>query len=198
MTKKTALKTPAMTPQLFVYGEEDGKPRGARFPVTEMETLAPVLRTLQLNFYDQGSGPKLVELGMKLPAGRIYARGKAFIPNMRRSLYDQILAALAESKQALAQEQAARTAAADEERAKTPGAKEPLVLTGIPQDWQSIASGHLVLVEDGVGEGEGWWEAICVSREDDILTLRYRDYPKVPPFQRHLSNVALLHPGPQR
>jgi hypothetical protein len=180
-----------------VYGQgDDGKPRGARFPVTEMETLFPVVEKLNLKFYE-GCTEQLTELGMKLPAGRIYARGKCFIPNIRQPLYDQILAGLAEFQKTAAEGKAERIAAADAERAKT-GAKEPLILKGLPADWQSIGSGHLILAEEEVGDGEGYWECIVVNRQDDILTLKFRDYPKAPQFQRHLSNVAVLHPGPTK
>jgi hypothetical protein len=42
---------------------------------------------------------------------------------------------------------------------------------------------------------EGWWEAVVIKREDDILTLRYRDAPKLPTFIRHVNTVALVNPG---
>ena len=29
-------------------------------------------------------------LGMKLPVGRIYARGRTFIPNIKQDLYDKL------------------------------------------------------------------------------------------------------------
>jgi hypothetical protein len=34
-----------------------------------------------------------------------------------------------------------------------------------------------------------------IKREDDILTLRYRDAPKLPTFIRHVTTVALVNPG---
>src|ERR1700692_2388856 len=35
--------------------------------------------------------PEMVsDIAMKLPVGRLYASGKAFIPNIRRDLYDKI------------------------------------------------------------------------------------------------------------
>jgi hypothetical protein len=38
----------------------------------------------------------------------------------------------------------------------------------------------------------GWWEAIVIERNDDMLTLRFRDYPKLPKFSRHRAAVALI------
>jgi hypothetical protein len=40
----------------------------------------------------------------------------------------------------------------------------------------------------------GWWEAIVVAHKDDMFSLRFRDYPKIPKFIRHRSAVALMSP----
>ena len=66
----------------------------------------------------------------------------------------------------------------------------PPLASGLPQNWESVASGNMVLADEG--GGEGWWEAIVIERENDILTLRYRDYPKAPKFQRKRRAAALL------
>ncbi|WP_424629598.1 hypothetical protein [Bradyrhizobium sp. SYSU BS000235] len=42
---------------------------------------------------------------------------------------------------------------------------------------------------------DGWWSSIVTAREGDLLTLRYRDYPKKPIFVRHISTVARVHPA---
>jgi hypothetical protein len=196
MTKKTTTKPAPIVQQLYLYGLQDGKPRGARFPVTEMDTVFPVMRKLGLQFFEPGSGPAAVELGQKLPVGRIYARGKAFIPNIKQSLHDEIVAVLEKSKKDFQETRCNQAAVAAEAR-DNDEEKGPVVVSGRPLDWQSVAPGHLVLIEDAVGDGEGWWEGICLNRSGDVLTLRYRDYPKVKPVQRHIANVALLHPGPQ-
>ena len=39
---------------------------------------------------------------------------------------------------------------------------------------------------------EHWWEAIVIARNGDMLTLRFRDYPKLPKFSRHRAAVALI------
>jgi len=36
-----------------------------------------------------------------------------------------------------------------------------------------------------------------IERDGEILTLRFRDYPRQPKFQRHISQVALINPGPE-
>jgi len=41
---------------------------------------------------------------------------------------------------------------------------------------------------------EGWWEAIVVATDNDMLTLKWRDYPKVPHVTRHRTAIALVKP----
>jgi hypothetical protein len=145
-------------------------------------------------------------LGMKLPVGRVHGGGKVvklFVPNIRRELYDQILEAarIAAEKldakiEAGAAEQSAvvksliaqADAALAEARCVSP------VTSGLPRSWETIDVGHMVLVHES--PADGWWEATVLKREDDILTLRFRDYPKQPTFIRHIDTVALVNPGP--
>jgi hypothetical protein len=41
----------------------------------------------------------------------------------------------------------------------------------------------------------GWWEAVVVERNGDLVTVRYRDYPHYPPMVRHRSAIALISPA---
>jgi hypothetical protein len=45
------------------------------------------------------------------------------------------------------------------------------------------------------GPEDGWWECVVLKREDAVLTLRLRDYPKQGTYIRHLTQVALINPG---
>ena len=44
---------------------------------------------------------------------------------------------------------------------------------------------------------DGWWECVVLKREDELLTLRLRDYPKQGTYLRHVTQVALINPGPE-
>jgi hypothetical protein len=191
MTKTSTKKQTHPLMQLYVYGQDEaGKPRGARFAATERERLSPALASMKLKSYE-GSTEELRAIGMKLPVGRLHANGKAFIPNIRRDLYDKILAAF---KGQADKTQDEGTVAV--RRAGSPSRPELAteIASGLPRDWQSVGSGHMVLVQESLEEG--WWEAIVIARDNDIVTLRYRDFPKVPKFDRHVSTVALINPGP--
>jgi hypothetical protein len=201
MTKKSDKLSDSPSTQLFVYGlDEGGKPKGARFPATETEKVLPVATAMKLQS-SQACSEEVVSLGMKLPVGRTYARGKAFIPNIKRDLYDKLLAAIASCNEghdhSQAEGAATSSATPGDAVAHAPteaGAILPPLASGLPQNWESISAGNMILVD--AGPGEGWWEAIVISRDDAILTLRYRDYPKVPKFERHVSTVALINPRP--
>jgi hypothetical protein len=189
MTKKSDKVSTNSPTQLFVFGlDESGKPKGARFPASEMDTVSPIVTAQKLQFFDGGSSEETVKLGMKLAVGRIYARGRSFIPSIKRDLYDGILAALASDKAAQEPPKSSEQASA-----YVPAVLPPLA-SGLPQNWESIVAGNMVLADEG--PGEGWWEAIVISRDNEILTLRYRDYPKAPKFERHISTIALINPRP--
>ncbi|MFL6464639.1 MAG: hypothetical protein ACJ73N_09560 [Bryobacteraceae bacterium] len=67
-------------------------------------------------------------------------------------------------------------------------------IAGLPRSWEDVGIGHMVLVHES--PEDGWFEAVVVHRDEEVLTLRFRDYPKQPTFVRHISAVALVNPGP--
>ena len=201
MTRKVDRKEAATATPLFVFGlDENGKPRGARFPECRDDI---VNAALNMKCYVVSSTPaEFVPFGMKLPVGRIYASGRAFIPNIRRDLYDKLFATKGDIAGLLPDAEADHVGkTAPEGTATKPGGisgpEIPCVspmTSGLPRSWEAIGVGHMVLIHES--PEEGWWEAVIVQREDEVLTLRFRDYPKVPTFVRHISTVALVNPGP--
>ena len=64
----------------------------------------------------------------------------------------------------------------------------------MPKSWDDIAVGHLVIAHESAAEG--WYEAIVLARDGDMLTLKWRDYRDYANFVRHAGTVALLKPTP--
>jgi hypothetical protein len=183
MTKTTtkanaAAKQSAPSAALIALGyDENQKPRAARFPATEAELVAKAAQLMDLQVY-KAATDDLAALAKKLPEGRLYGNGRGFVPNVRQSLYSEIIVTLAgEPKAAVGKDQ-----------------DEPPVATGLPRTWDDIAPGHLVIAQEALEYG--WWEAIVIGRNGDMFTLRFRDYPKLPKFVRHRNAIALMrHPA---
>ena len=186
MTKKTETKKAERLDELFVLDFGGGKPRGARFDKCT-DIVVSAIREMSLTFIHPAS-EAFAELAKKLPKGRVYASGKAFVPNIRRDLYDKLVAQR-ESPGDSSQVHRYGPAAQD-----IPVACISPMLPGLPRSWDSVGVGHMVLVHES--PEDGWWEAVILQRDDEVLTLRFRDYPKQPTFVRHISTIALVNPGP--
>ncbi|MCK1580659.1 hypothetical protein IVB03_13975 [Bradyrhizobium sp. 168] len=205
MGKKTGKTASAKVDPVYVLGlDANGKPRGARFAELNDSIVSAAMDMKCRVLIDQ---PETVSaLGMKLPVGRVHGGGKIvklFVPNIRRELYDKILEAagpLADGEPAaeiqIAPEQASENA---QTKTETDTATEEVrcispVTSGLPRSWEEIGVGHMVLAHES--PDDGWWEAVVIQRDQEILTLRYRDAPKLPKFIRHINTVALVNPGP--
>jgi hypothetical protein len=150
--------------------DEDDKPRAARFADPNPGLVGKAAQLMDLKLCE-ASSPELAELAKKLPVGRLYANGRGFVPYVRRDLFAKVVAATGSGPAAdkLAPSQIAQ---------------------GLPKNWEEIATGHLVIAQASLEDG--WWEAIVIERAGDMLTLRWRDYPKFPKFTQHCDAVALM------
>ena len=177
MTKTKTSAEPA-APVLIVFGyDEQQKPCGAQFVDDNPELVAKAAELMDLKVY-KATTPDLAAVAKKLPVGRLYANGRGFVPNVRQALYMDLVDELGDVPQA--------ALSTKDDNASTPVAR------GLPRTWDEIAPGHLVIAQEAAGYG--WWEAIVIGRNDDMFTLRYRDYPKLPKFSRHRSAIGLMSP----
>jgi hypothetical protein len=167
----------------FVFGiDSEGKPRGARFADYNERALDFALGLGLIGVHP--ASPKFSEMASKLPLGRLYTSGKGFIPNVRRDVIKSLNAVLASPGDESQTHQRANDGSAS------------TLAHGLPRNWDQIAVGQLVLAT-GDEPRDGFWECIVEAREDQVLTLRLRDYPEQGTYVRHLAQVALLHPGPE-
>jgi len=175
---KSSAAAPTSTPPLIVLGfDEQQKPRGAKFVDAKLDLVTKAADLMGLKVYE-ATAEEVAELAKKLPVGRLYANGRGFVPNIRQSLYSDLVVALALEGQAALSKNG--------DNGSLPAAR------GLPRSWDDIAPGHLVIAQESLEYG--WWEAIVLDRKGDSFTLRYRDYPHLPKFVRHCSGIALMCP----
>jgi len=173
------------TASVIVFGVDDhDKPRAAVFRGKTADAAQKAADQMKLRAL-AATTAEAETIAAKLPAGRIQPDGQGFVPYVRRDLYDQVVVIAG----GLPTPQAA---AADNQ---SPASNDPppaKTAPGLPRTWDDIATGHVVIAQDDYAD-EGWWEAVVLDRTNDVLTLRWRDYPKYKPFTRHVSAVALLN-----
>lgn len=180
MTKTTQLSPTPPKPAVIVFGlDQAGKPKAGRFAEQHAAVAKKAAKSLGLSICS-ASKPGFADLARQIPSGRIHAQGKAFIPYIKRELFD-LVQAVTKSTAALA--------AKSKPGASVSGA--PAVQ--LPKDWNDIAEGNLVLYSEGAQDG--WWPSLVIARDGESLTLRYRDFPKIPPFECQVSDVALMFAG---
>ena len=172
---------------LVLFGiDSRGKPKAARFGKEHASLAMKAATQLQLKVL-ASDDPKVAEIAARLPVGRIHATGRTFVPFIRRDLYDQLLAAAANGNARPTSPPNGSSGASG----STPGGSAP----HLPQNWQAIGLGDLVVAQESLEEG--WYEAIVVEANGDMLTLRGRDFPRQRRFARHRLRLGLLYPGPR-
>ena len=175
---------------LILFGrDEGGKPHAAWFAAAD-EALARKaaglmgMHALQLAD-DQGRG-----LAAGLPKGKVFASGRAFVPFVKTAAF----AALAEAAGVPADgPNPPRQPAATDPAAGSSGGGKASEPHHQPKDWGEIKLGSLVLATEGAEDG--WYESVVVEvKPDDLLVLRWRDWPELPVFPRRREHLGLLHP----
>ena len=88
------------SPPLIVLGFDDQqKPRGARFVDAKPDLVTKAADLLGFKVYE-ASSEDVAEYAKKLPLGRLYANGRGFVPNIRQSLYSDLVVNLGQEPQA--------------------------------------------------------------------------------------------------
>jgi hypothetical protein len=176
-----------LTPIVLFGMDSRGKPKAARFGKQHAGLALKAATQLQLQVLP-GNDPKIADLASRLPVGRVHATGRTFVPLVRRDLYDQLVAA-AGNGAAHAEPPSHGSSAASN---SAPSGSAPR----LPKDWQEIGVGDLVVAN--YSRDEGWYEAVVVQVDGDMLTLRWRDYPRERRFIRHRDRVGLLYPNAEQ
>ncbi|UVK38765.1 hypothetical protein LHFGNBLO_000049 [Mesorhizobium sp. AR10] len=189
--------TVSAIPALIVLGLDDGgKAHASWFGETETELAEKAAGMMGMAALP-ASTDELRDLAGKLPQGRVFASGKAFVPFVKATVFDKIATHLPSSykwpiradKPAVEKPKPGKKASGT--GAQESGPKRPELSR--PTDWTKIEVGSLVLATEGAYQG--WFEAQVVRiSTDGVYSLRWRDWLDVPVFTRKLIHIALLHP----
>lgn len=195
------------TRSLIVFGRDDSrKPHASVFLLPDVEAAEGAARLMGMHSHrvEPGDAPDIV---MRLPAGKLFDSGKAFVPFVKGELYTRIaaLAGVADEprrasngadgpdtpENASAGSPAAVAGHADEGQGGSLG--DGGGDGGSPDPWARLAVGDVVLASEG--PDEGYFEArIMKAKAKGIFTLKFRDYPDAPQIDRSYYQLGLIHP----
>ena len=193
-TSKNGHPKVSLAVPIVLYGlDANQKPQAARFPEKVCDLALKAAQQLKLHVL-RVTTDDIAQVAGRLPVGRISSNGRGLVPYVKPDLYGQVLAIAKGADQA-----PAVTPAAPKGFTKIPlnEARQDgnaVGSEGLPKTWKDIGPDHLVLAQES--HSQGWAEVIVIERRDDMLTVRWRDYPKWKPFTVHADAVALLNASP--
>jgi hypothetical protein len=166
----------------------DGRAHGSRFE----ERDAPfVVRAAELmGFHVIRVAPdndELCGIAEKLPLGKIFATGRAFVPFVSRSAFDRLATMVEGGVTTRAPQAIGANQAPEMLQAESDDTADAL--------WAKVEVGTVVLAAQPDLYGPGWWEGVVVGVDGDDLTLRWMDDPELEPFHQSRRDIALRHLG---
>jgi hypothetical protein len=188
MTKaNTSTLTSLYPAPMILFGiDHGGKPKAARFRKDHASLAVKAASQLQLQVL-ANDNPKIAEIAARLPVGRVHATGRAFVPFIRRDLYDKLLAVASNGKSH------APTPAVTASTARPPSPASSGSSPNLPESWDKIGIGDLAVAQES--PEDGWYAAMVIEANGDMFTLRWRDYPRERRIVRHRDRLGLLYPG---
>ena len=188
MTKANVSTLTSLYPApVILFGiDSRGKPKAARFRKDHASLAVKAAGQLQLQVLANDNS-KVAEIAARLPVGRVHATGRAFVPFVRRDLYDKLLA-VASNGNCLAPASAAAASTARPPSPASSGSNPNL-----PESWDKIGIGDLVVAQES--PEDGWYAATVIEANGDMFTLRWRDYPRERRIVRHRDRLGLLYAG---
>ena len=174
---------------VVVFGlDEAGKPHASAFEAGDARLAKNAAALMGMRVLR----PKTEEqraVAAKLPKGRVFASGRAFVPFVKAGLYESLAAfsGVQVGVPAVKPEKGCTGSPGPAKGKSRGGDGQP---PHLPATLVDIGPGSIVLATEG--PEEGWFEAVVVTVEGEMLKLRWRDYPGTAAFSRRLTQVALL------
>lgn len=194
----TSLPAHDLLPAGLILGRDDSnRPHAAWFMSDQLGQAESAANAMGMFFVTVGENQHLAAIATKLPKGKLFDSGKAFVPFIGGATFDKLLPfappAAAEHKEPRPKAPTPPKVAAPADDPATPPAPTPGI--DLPKDWTAIRVGSVVLASES--REEGWFEAKVVeAKPNDVFILQWSDYPDYEPFVRHRERLALMFPRP--
>ncbi|GAA4129475.1 hypothetical protein ACFFTN_09815 [Aminobacter aganoensis] len=199
MTQLTlAPLSPAVAPALILLGRDDaGKAHASWF---DGEDAAPAKDAARLMGMAALSveGDELRDLAIRLPKGKLFTSGRAFVPFVKGEIFERLLNHLPEPLKVrpMMIPRPAKASEKETDGGVSSDSAKPMPerpAASRPEDWSKIVVGSLVLAREG--RDDGFFEARVVEViSEGVFRLSWRDWLDYPPFTRKAEQIALLHP----
>ncbi|WP_036281124.1 hypothetical protein [Methylocystis sp. ATCC 49242] len=182
-------------PVLVVMGLDDTrKPHASTFDEADAKLAAKAAGLMGMRVVKLDTA-ELKALAAKLPRGKVFASGRAFVPFVKASLYASIVAAAGLPAKSPKPARMATASPPDGHSGAGGGDQPPDTAEATPaKGWGDIGAGSLVLAT--TGPNEGWYEAVVIEVHGDLLKLQWWSWPDEPLFARKISQVGLLPRDP--
>lgn len=190
---KLAHDTMDKTAAVIVFGRHGQKARGSWFPSDAAPAAKSAADLMGMNSLTVANDD-LRQLATKLPEGRLFGSGKAFVPFVKGALVDALATHLPTGESLKI-----RLVGNASELAKTEGGEATKGKTEqeqphLPKDWSDIKVGSLVLASES--DDDGWWPCIVTEAYPKELRLKWQTFEGYPPFTRAYEQVALFWAPP--
>lgn len=191
---------PATGPAIIVLGRDDAAKAHASYFTADQTMSARAAAAAMGMMVLAITTDEQRALADQLPAGKIFASGKAFVPFVKSAVYDQLISMVPLKDQV----RPLRLVKPDEANGEGKGGAgaptpSPAANTGktppltMPADWSGIVIGSVVLADEGLDAG--WWAAVVTNIAQNVITLLWRDYPEQGSIVRPITQLALMHPS---
>ncbi len=214
--------TTSPSPLLLLGRDDKDRPHASRFDACDADSVAHAAALMNMVVLPVTGGP-LAELAAELPAGRLFASGKAFVPFASATLFNKLVSytpiadrsALAPGGQRQAPAKGAKGGgkAEGDAPATAPSPEAPTVADApvdaapsgelipgkpikagaFPNDWSEIRPLSIVLAT--IEGYDSWWPAeVMESKGDGLFVLKWVEGAH-DLFLRRAEQLALLHPA---
>ena len=191
----------AALPAIIVLGRDDaGKPHASWFDTEDVAAATHAANVMGMAALPV-AGDELRDLAIKLPKGKLFSTGRAFVPFVKGETFERLINHLPEPLRVrpvvVRQRASVKKATAEADGPEQPGqggeGGAPASVDASDADWAALSVGRVVLACEN--QDEGWFTARVVQVVGNgTFKLRWVDWIDLPPFTRKAEQIALLHP----